>query len=726
MDFPVRLVAFLFSMAAVLAFSVPTAAQPFDYPDTRKVDAVDVYHGTEVPDPYRWLEDLDAADTRAWIEKQNEVTFSYLESTEMRESLRARLEALYDHPKYDVPKQRGTSIFYEQNSGLQDQPVLYVQPVSGGKASAEVLLDPNALSEDGTVAVSDFVPSPDGTYVAYLLSESGSDWRTMRIRDVETGEDLPETLEWVKFNAPTWAPDGRGFYYSRYPEPPSGDAFEATTEGQQLYFHELGTPQSDDTLVFERPDDPQIGFQTDVGDGGQYLFIQGWKGTAEKNVIYVKDLSRPDASVEPVVDAFESSYKFIGNEGSTAFFLTNNDAPNRRVVALDVNDPEAELTTLIPESDVVIEAVERAGDRFLVRALDDVKARLTVHALDGTRQRELELPAIGRVGAIDASADRSSVFFEFASYTYPPTIYRVDLAAETTSVFRETEIAGFDADRYVVKQAFYTSKDGTEVPMFIVHRKDIERNGSTPTLMYGYGGFNVSLTPSFSVSRLLWVEIGGVYAVPNVRGGGEYGQGWHEAGMLDKKQNVFDDFAAGAEYLIDQGYTSREKLAIAGGSNGGLLTAASITQRPDLFGAAIVSVGVLDMLRFHTFTIGWAWVPEYGSSEDPEQFDTLYDYSPLHNVEDGTAYPPTLITTADTDDRVVPAHSYKFAARLQDAQGGDAPVLLRVETKAGHGSGKPVSKIIEEQADIYAFLARVLDASGDEPGALMLPPSPGR
>jgi prolyl oligopeptidase len=669
---------------------------------------------------------MDADDTKNWIERQNEVTFSYLENTPMREALRSRMTQLFDYSRYSTPRQQGGHLFYEENSGLQDQPILYVQPAGGDAESARALIDPNTLSDDGTVALGSFVPSPDGRYVAYTLSESGSDWRTVRIRNVETGEDLPETLEWVKFNAPVWNADGNGFYYGRYPEPASGDAYEAKTEGQKLFFHELNTPQSDDSLIFARSDDPEIGFQSMLSDDGRYLFIHGWKGTAEKNLLYVKDLREPDATIQPVIDTFESSYQVVGNDGSTVFILTNNDAPNRRLVSLDLNDLDAGLTTLIPQSEAVIQTVERAADQFLVHALVDVKARLTVHDLGGMQQREVELPTIGSIGDIDASPDRSRVFYEFTSFTYPSTIYRADLADGRSEVFRQPELPDFDADRYVVKQSFYESKDGTDVPMFIVHKKGMEMSGMNPTLLYGYGGFNVSLTPRFSVSRLLWMEMGGVYAVPNLRGGGEYGQAWHEAGMLDKKQNVFDDFAAAAEYLIDEGYTSRKKLAIAGGSNGGLLTGASITQRPDLFGAAVVSVGVLDMLRFHTFTIGWAWVSEYGSSEDPEQFDFLYDYSPLHNIEDGTAYPPTIITTADTDDRVVPAHSYKFAARLQEAQGGDAPILLRVETKAGHGGGKPISKIIEEQADVYAFLARVLDANKDTKGALTLPSAPGR
>lgn len=698
-------------------------AQPLDYPETKKVDTVDVYHGTKVPDPYRWLEDLDDADTKAWIEKQNDVTFGYLDDIPERDAIRERLTELYDYPKYGVPQRRGEMLFYSHNDGLQDQSVIYVQPADQS-AEPRVLLDPNTWSEDGTVALSALQPSPEGEYVAYSTSESGSDWQTFRVRNVETGEDLPDTLNWVKFSRPAWKPEGSGFYYGRYPEPKEGEAYEAKTQAMQLYYHEVGTPQSEDRLVYERPDDPKLGFAPQVTDDERYLVVSVWRGTAEVNGLYVKDLTDPDAEMRRVLDDFDASYSFVGNEGSTFYLLTNDGAPNKRLVSMDVSDVDAGLTTLVPETEAVLQSVEHAAGRFVVHALDDVKARLTVHATDGTLEREIELPAIGSVGGLQGAPDRDDLYYAFTSYTYPTTIYRADLASGSEEVFREPEI-DFDADRYTVKQVFYTSDDGTEVPMFVVHRKGLEMDGANPAYLYGYGGFNVSLTPRFSTSTLVWLEMGGVYAVPNLRGGGEYGQAWHEAGMLENKQNVFDDFAAAARYLIDEGYTASEKLAIAGGSNGGLLTGASITQRPDLFGAAIVSVGVLDMLRYHKFTIGWAWVPEYGSSDDPEQFEYLYDYSPLHNVEDGESYPPTFITTADTDDRVVPAHSYKFAATMQEAQGGDAPILLRVETKAGHGAGKPTSKIIDAAADRYAFLAEVLGIDlGDKP--LSMPPAPGR
>ena len=705
------------------AADAPSDAAVLDYPETKTVDTVDVYHGTVVPDPYRWLEDLGAPETKAWIDAQNEVTFDYLSSISERDAIEERLTELYDYPKYSVPNRKGDRLFFSKNDGLQDQSVVYVQPVgeaspedassdeatsANGGAEPRVLLDPNTWSEDGTVALSALRVSDDGRYAAYGISESGSDWRSVRVRDVETGEDLPETLRWVKFSTPAWAPDGDGFYYGRYPEPAEGETYEATVDGMQLYYHALGTPQSEDRLVYERPDDPKLGFAPQVTDDGRYLVITAWKGTAEENGLYVKDLTDPDADIRRVLDDFDASYQMVGSAGSTFYLLTNREAPNKRLVALDVETPEAGFEPLIPASDAVLQSVTHAGGRFVVHALDDVKARLTVHAMDGTLERTIALPAIGSVGGIRGDAGRDELFYAFTSYTYPTTIYRADLAVGTEAVFRRPEIPGFDADRYTVEQAFFESTDGTEVPMFIVHRKGLARDGTHPALMYGYGGFNISLTPSFSTSRLVWLEMGGVYAVPNLRGGGEYGQAWHEAGMLDNKQTVFDDFAAAGEYLIEAGYTSREKLAIQGGSNGGLLTGASITQRPDLFGAAIVSVGVLDMLRYHEFTIGWAWVPEYGSSDDPAQFEYLYAYSPLHNVEDGAAYPPTLITTADTDDRVVPGHSYKFAARLQAAQGGDAPILLRVETKAGHGAGTPTSKIIDAQADRYAFLARTL------------------
>jgi prolyl oligopeptidase len=682
----------------------PVQAQ-IEYPETKKVDVVDDYHGTEVPDPYRWLEDLDSEATRAWIEAQNAVTFDYLDGIGVQAPIRERLTELWDYPKYSAPFKEGGRYFFYKNEGLQDQPVVYVQEALD--AAPRVLIDPNTLSEDGTVALSGLYVSDDGERAVYSLSESGSDWRTFKVRDVTTGEDLDDTLEWIKFSGATWGPDGEGFYYSRYDAPAEGEELEQVNKAQQLYYHRLGTPQRDDRLVYERPDDPEMGFGAVVTDDDRYLVITAWKGTDRRNDVYYKDLQAEDAAIQPLLDDFDASYSFIGSDGATFYFLTDKDAPNKRVVALDVDT--GAVTELIPESEAVLQRVSLVNDQFVVQALQDVKARLTIHERDGVLVEEIALPTLGSVSGISGERGDTEMFYTFTSFTYPPTIFRYDFTTGESTVFRQPEV-NFDPDQYTTKQVFYESKDGTPVPMFIVHKKGLALDGQNPTYLYGYGGFNVSVTPRFSISNLVWMEMGGVYAVPNLRGGGEYGEAWHEAGMLENKQNVFDDFIAAAEYLIAEGYTAAPKLAIGGGSNGGLLVGAVLTQRPELFGAAIPAVGVLDMLRYHTFTIGWAWVSEYGSSEDPEQFEWLYAYSPLHNVEPGTEYPPTLITTSDHDDRVVPSHSFKFAATMQAAQAGTNPVLIRIETKAGHGAGKPTSKIIEEQADKWAFLAHVLGA----------------
>jgi prolyl oligopeptidase len=690
-------------VAGLLA--APTAAQEITYPETKKVEVVDDYHGTEVPDPYRWLEDLDSEETRAWIEAQNAVTFDYLDGIGVQAPIRERLTELWDYSKYSAPFKEGGRYFFYKNEGLQDQPVVYVQEALD--AAPRVLIDPNTLSEDGTVALSGLYVSDDGERAVYSLSESGSDWRTFKVRDVATGEDLDDTLEWIKFSGAAWGPDGEGFYYSRYDAPEEGEELEQVNKAQKLYYHRLGTPQGEDRLVYERPDDPEMGFGAGVTDDDRYLVIIAWKGTDRRNNVYYKDLQAEDAAIQPLLDAFDASYSFIGNDGATFYFLTDKDAPNKRVVALDVET--GAMTELIPESEAVLQSVSLINDQFVVQALEDVKARLTVHERDGALVEEIALPTLGSVSGISGERGDTEMFYTFTSFTYPPTIFRYDFTTGESTVFRQPEV-DFDPDQYTTKQIFYESKDGTQVPMFIVHKKGLALNGQNPTYLYGYGGFNISVTPRFSISNLVWMEMGGVYAVPNLRGGGEYGEAWHEAGMLENKQNVFDDFIAAAEYLIAEGYTAAPKLAIGGGSNGGLLVGAVLTQRPELFGAAIPAVGVLDMLRYHTFTIGWAWVSEYGSSEDPEQFEWLHAYSPLHNVEPGTAYPPTLITTSDHDDRVVPSHSFKFAATMQAAQAGPNPVLIRIETKAGHGAGKPTSKIIEEQADKWAFLAHVLGA----------------
>lgn len=673
------------------------------YPETATSDVTDDYHGTTVADPYRWLEDLDGEATAAWVGAQNEVTFDYLASIGLREAVKQRLTELWDYTRYSAPFKQGERYFFYKNDGLQNQSVLFVQ--SALDAEPEVLLDPNTLSEDGTVALSGFYVSDDGERAVYSLSESGSDWRTFKLLDVATGETMTDELEWIKFSGAAWMKDGSGFFYGRYAAPEEGTAMEGVNLGQQLYFHHLGTSQDEDQLVYEDASDPELGFFPQVTDDGRYLILTVWKGTDRRNMVYYKDLQDEDSDIVRLVDAFEAGYTFVGNTDATFFFQTDHEASNSQLIAWNTETGAKDV--LIPESEAVLQSVSIVNEHFVVRALEDVKGRLTVHTMDGTLVNTIALPAPGSVGGLSGQRDEAEMFYTFTSFTYPTTIYRYDFTTGASTVFRAPEVA-FDPDAFEAKQVFYESKDGTRVPMFIIHKRGLDLDGTNPTYLYGYGGFNISLTPSFSLSNLVWMEMGGVYAVPNLRGGGEYGEEWHQAGMLDQKQNVFDDFIAAAEYLIAEGYTSPERLSIGGGSNGGLLVGAALTQRPELFGAAVPAVGVLDMLRYHQFTIGWAWVPEYGSAEDPDQFPFLYAYSPLHNLKPGTEYPATLITTSDHDDRVVPSHSFKFAAAMQAAQGGEAPVLIRIETKAGHGAGKPTSKVIEEQADKWSFLARAL------------------
>ncbi len=684
------------------------SAQTIQYPETRKADVVDDYHGTKVADPYRWLEDVDGEETRAWVEAQNAVTFAFLEQIPYRNAIRERLTALWDFPKYGVPFKKGGRYFFTKNDGLQNQSVYYMAD-SLDDPEPRVLIDPNKLSEDGTVALTTLKISKDGKLAAYGISSSGSDWQTFRVREVSRGEDLPDKLAWIKFSAPAWTPDGKGFFYSRYAQPKEGATYEEANRNMKLYYHKIGTAQAEDRLIYERPDEPEFGFWPEVSDDGRYLAITVWKGTDERNRFYYKDLQAENGEVVRLLDDFDAAYNFVGNSGTEFYFRTNYQAPNYRLIAIDITNPAREnWKELIPESDAVLQGVTIINNQFVAEALVDAKSRLTIHELDGRRVKEIELPTIGSVAGISGEREDREMFYAFTSFTYPTSIFRYDFTTGQSTVFRAPKI-DFDASQYEVKQVFYSSKDGTRVPMFIVHKKGLKMDGQNPTYLYGYGGFNISLTPSFSISNLVWLENGGIFAMPNLRGGGEYGEKWHQSGMFEKKQNVFDDFIAAAEYLIREKYTSTPKLAIAGRSNGGLLTGACLTQRPDLFGAAIVAVGVLDMLRYHKFTIGWAWASEYGSSDDPEQFQYLIKYSPLHNIKPGTAYPATLIMTADHDDRVVPGHSYKFAAALQAAQAGDDPILIRIDTKAGHGAGKPTGKIIESETDKWAFLMKVLN-----------------
>ncbi|MFN6482956.1 MULTISPECIES: prolyl oligopeptidase family serine peptidase [unclassified Nostoc] len=683
------------------------SSENLTYPTSHKSNQVDDYHGTSVADPYRWLEDPDSEETRTWIEAQNQVTFGYLSEIPAREKIKQRLTKLWDYEKYGIPFKEGERYFYFKNDGLQNQSVFYTLKTLDDQP--QVLLDPNKLSEDGTVALSGLSISEDGKLLAYGLSSSGSDWQEWKIRNVETGEDLQDHLKWIKFSGASWTHDHQGFFYSRYDEPNEKTRLEDVNYYQKLYYHQLGKPQSEDVLIYHRPDQKEWGFSGGVTEDGRYLIISVWQGTDSKNLVFSKDLTNANAEVVELINQFEADYSFIDNDDSVFYFRTDLNAPRGRVIAIDTKNPTPEnWQEIIPQSAETLESVGILNNQFVADYLKDAHSQIKISDLKGAFIREVELPGLGSAGGFDGKRYDTETFYSFTSFTTPGTIYRYDMVTGKSEVFRQPQV-DFNPDEYETKQVFYHSKDGTRVPMFITHKKGIKLDGNNPTYLYAYGGFNASMTPSFSVSLLVWMEMGGVYAMANLRGGGEYGEEWHQAGIKDKKQNVFDDFIGAAEWLIANKYTKTEKLAIAGGSNGGLLVGACITQRPDLFGAAIPAVGVMDMLRFHKFTIGWAWTSEYGCADNSEEFPALYAYSPLHNIKPDTAYPATLITTADHDDRVVPAHSFKFAAALQEAHTGDAPTLIRIETKAGHGAGKPTAKIIEEAADKWAFLVRVLD-----------------
>jgi prolyl oligopeptidase len=696
-----------------LPTEIMTAPNPaIVYPSSPKVEQVDDYYGTKIADPYRWLENPDSEQTQAWVTAQNQVTFEYLTKIPQRQIIQQRLTKLWDYEKYSIPFKQGDRYFYFKNDGLQNQSVLYT--LRSLADEPQVLLDPNKLSEDGTVALTDLAISEDGKRMAYGLSASGSDWQEWKVRDVETCQDLSDHLQWIKFSSASWSHDNQGFFYSRYNEPNEKTKLEDTNYFQKLYYHRLGTAQSEDILVYERPDQKEWGFSGDVTEDGRYLLISVWLGTDPRNLVFYKDLTNPAAAVVELIDEFEADYSFIDNQGPIFWFSTDRDASRKRVIAIDTRQPNrAHWQEVIPQTTETLQGVGVLNHQFVASYLKDAHTEIRIFNLDGTFIRQVELPGLGSAGGFGGKREDTETFYSYTSFTTPPTIYRYDMVTGKSTLFRQPQVDFNPAD-YESQQVFYHSKDGTRVPMFITYKKGLKLDGSNPTYLYGYGGFNVSLTPSFSVSLLVWLEMGGVYAVPNLRGGGEYGEEWHQAGMKLKKQNVFDDFIAAAEWLIEHQYTRSEKLAIGGGSNGGLLVGACMTQRPDLFGAALPAVGVLDMLRFHKFTIGWAWVSEYGSPDDPEQFKALYAYSPLHNLKPGTVYPSTLITTADHDDRVVPAHSFKFAAALQAAHAGSNPVLIRIETKAGHGAGKPTAKIIEETSDKWAFLTKVLAVQGDK------------
>jgi prolyl oligopeptidase len=679
------------------------------YPPARVDDTSDDFFGTSVADPYRWLEDADSAETRAWIEAENRLTASYLDGVPQRPVIERLLNRLWNYERYGVPSKEGPYYVFGKNDGLQNQAIIYRSTALA--AQPDVLIDPNRLSRDGTVALSGVAFTDDGRHVTYGLSSSGSDWIDWHVRDVGTLEDLPDVVQWSKFSIAAWKKDGSGFYYSRYAAPKEGEAYQAVNKYQKVYFHRLGTTQDEDALVFERPDQPEWGFSADVTHDGRFLIVYQTAGTEPRNRVFLADLAAPSPDVVPFLDAFDAEYEVVGNDGDRFYVRTDKHAPRGQLVAIRRSAPSpGDWDVLVPEAPGrdVIASVDMAANRFVVVWLTDAHHEMKVYDINGTLEREIHLPALGSILGFNGRREQREGFYAFTSFTYPTTIFRYDFDAGASQVFKQPAVP-FDASTYETRQEFYTSKDGTRVPMFITSRRGLVRDGSHPTYLYGYGGFNIALTPGFSPADAAWLELGGVHVVANLRGGGEYGKQWHDAGRLANKQNVFDDFIAAAEHLVSAGYTSPKKLAIAGGSNGGLLVGACLTQRPDLFGAAVAAVGVLDMLRFHKFTIGWAWTSDYGSADTREGFETLIRYSPLHNLRPGTRYPATLVLTSDHDDRVVPLHSFKFAAALQAAQGGDAPILIRIETKAGHGAGKPTNKIIEEQTDKLAFLVRVLE-----------------
>jgi prolyl oligopeptidase len=745
--------------AALVALAFPlfagaqTAAPSLKYPVAAKGAQVDDYNGVKIADPYRWLEDTDSPETKAWVESENAVTSGYLNTVPERAAIRNRLTQLWNYARYGAPTKSGGRYFQFQNTGLQNQSVLHVRD---GNSGWRVLLDPNGLSADGTVALASSEPSPDGHLLAYSTSASGSDWQEIHVRSVDNGRDIADVLKWVKFSGISWTKDNKGFFYERYDEPKGGNALTNVNRNQKVYYHRINKPQSSDELIYERKDQPDWLFDAQVSDEGTFAIFTIFQGTDERTRLYyifLGDNPKKPQLNNPVVrliDRLDATYELVGNIGDNFLVRTDLTSPKGRIVSIDINNEQTNRwTTVVPEGKDALTSAKIIGKQLVASYLQDAHSSVRFFGLPedrgnrrgpiggapgggagrtrnpagtpadtlrGARRSgfgypylgDLDLPGIGTVSAITGKPDDDEMFYQFASYLSPSAVYRYDLKRNQTQDYAIPKLPE-DFSQFETKQVFYTSKDGTRVPMFITSKKGIALDGNNPTLLYAYGGFNISQTPSFSSANLAWLEMGGIYAVANLRGGGEYGKAWHEAGMLDKKQNVFDDFIAAAEYLIREKYTSTPKLAISGGSNGGLLVGAVITQRPELFGAALPAVGVMDMLRFNKFTIGWAWTSDYGSPDDPKQFAVLRAYSPLHNIKPGTHYPPTLITTADHDDRVVPGHSFKFAAALQAAQSGPAPVLIRIETKAGHGAGKPTAKQIEESADKFAFLVKNLN-----------------
>jgi prolyl oligopeptidase len=674
------------------------------YPESKQGAVVDDYFGTKIADPYQWLENDTAADVTEWVKQENEVTSNYLSQIPFRNKIKARLTEIWDYPKYSAPFKEGEWYYFYKNNGLQNQSVLYRQ--KGLNGQEEEFLDPNKLSTDGTASLASLSFSKDHKYCAVGIAQSGSDWNEIFVMDVATKQKTSDLIKWVKFSGATWYKNG--FYYSRYDEPVKGKEFSNANEYMKICYHELGKPQSNDELVFEDKAHPLRYFNAGITEDERFLFINVSEGTSGSEVL-VKELGENNASVKQpfrvLFKGFENNYAVVDNNGGKILAMTDKDAPRYRLVEVDPASPDPKnWVDVIPQNEDLLEGASTCGGKLFVTYLKDASSRLFSYDMDGGNKQEITLPGIGTASSISGKKEDKEGFYSFTSFTNPGETYHYDLATGKSELFRKTEVK-FNPQDFETKQVFYTSKDGTKVPMFIMHKKGLQLDGNNPTLLYGYGGFNISLTPSFSISRIMFLENGGVYAIANLRGGGEYGEDWHKSGMLGKKQNVFDDFIAAAEFLVNEKYTSSQKLAIHGGSNGGLLVGACMTQRPDLFKVAIPAVGVLDMLKYHKFTIGWGWAVEYGSSDKKEQFDYLVKYSPLHNVKEGVNYPATMIMTADHDDRVVPAHSFKFAAELQQKQQkGGNPVLIRIDSKAGHGAGKPTAKLIEDAADMWSFV----------------------
>ena len=704
----------LFTLTATLGLSLALGCTPgvdvapeipkFDYPEAATVDVVDDYHGTEVADPYRWLEDLDGEDTASWVAAQNQISRPYLESLPAREPIKERLTAIWNHERYSSPFKEGDDYFYFRNDGLQNQSVLYrtADPSTDG----DVVLDPNAFSEDGTVSLAGMEISPKANYIAFAKSDGGSDWDTWHLLDLKTMQELPDLVGFTKFTGASWMKDESGFYYSRYPKGDSGEGDDQLAVS--VYFHKVGTEQSSDELVFSEPEHERRNPYASVSDDGRFLVYSLQEGYLE-NAVYYRRIDKPGQPLVRLLDEWDALYNFIGNVGDTFYFQTTLEAPRGRVIAIDLNRPERSAwRDILPQAEEPLKGSGLVGGKLIASYLQDVKSRVRIFTPDGEPIRDVELPGIGSASGFDGKWNDAETFYTFSSYTVPSSIYRFDIESGTSELFRRPDI-DIDTGGFETKQVFFESKDGTRIPMFITHKKGIELTGDHPTLLYGYGGFNISLTPSFSLSRMVWIERGGILAIPNLRGGGEYGREWHLGGTKLQKQNVFDDFIGAAEWLVENKYTQPSKLAIQGGSNGGLLVGAALTQRPDLFGATLPAVGVLDMLRYHLPSANARnWSTDYGLSENEDEFKAQLAYSPVHNVNDGTCYPPTLVTTADHDDRVVPWHSFKFGATLQSGQGCDNPILLRVETRAGHGAGTPTWMQIEGIADQFAFLEAML------------------